>query len=153
MRKERIRWHFAGGATFGNGNARMLEKVVSLTAAQIKNLQSAPVTLIAAPGAGKIIEIESIVAMLDYATAVFTGSNNLEFRYTGAAGDKVTADLAYAFLNAGADAYRVVKSVVTELTPVVNALVCVCVPTANPGGETAASTLKFRIRYHIVTLF
>lgn len=151
INKLRGRAQFVGGIMVGTGNARMLESVTVLTAAQIKNLQSSPITLIAAPGATRFLDIVAIQAKLTYSTAQFTGGNNLEFRYTGAAGDKVTADLSSTFLNSSSTSYALVHGVVTAQTPVLNAALKVCVPTANPGGATAASTLTLRVLYRIVT--
>lgn len=111
----------------------LYQKSIPLTATQVKALFSSPITLITAPGAGKIITVNRIVFASTFATAAYTGSNNLEFRYTGASGAKVTADIAAATLNfASGVQYSTVAGVVTELVPVVNAAVVVCVPTANP---------------------
>lgn len=123
---------------------------VTLTATQIKALYSTPQTLIPAPGAGKIILVDKILAFLDYSTAAFTGSNALEFRYTDGSGAKCLLDFPYATLNATADAYAEVNKDDALVTPVVNAAVVAAVPSANPGGTTAASTLTFTIFYKVI---
>jgi hypothetical protein len=128
-----------------------LVKRTVLTAAQIKTLYSTAITLVAAPGAGKAIVVDKIVAKLTYATAVFTGSNNLEFRYTNASGDKVLLDGGYAFLNGAADAFAEIVKDDANVTPAINAAVVVVVPSANPGGTGAASTLTLDVYYKIVS--
>lgn len=134
------------------GNTLKVAKV-RLTAAQIKLLFTTPQTLVAAPGAGKFIQIDKLIAYLDYSTAVFTGANNLEFRETNGAGTKVTADLSAAFLNAGADALVETSGIEAQITRLINKAIVVAVPVANPGGATAASTLTFIVFYRIVKVF
>lgn len=58
---------------------------VALTNAQIKALRATPVTLIAAPGAGKVIEVTGWQIILDAGTNALTESAaNLDVRYAGA---------------------------------------------------------------------
>jgi hypothetical protein len=127
-------------------------KRITLTAAQIKALYSTPITIVAAPGSGKAIIVDKIVAKLEYATAAFTGSNNVEFRYTNASGDKVVLDLAYAALNlASGTGFTVCNKDDANVTAVANAAVIACVPSADPGGTTAAGTLTLEIFYSIIS--
>lgn len=151
INKLRGRVQYTGGFAVGVGTGRLMECVTTFTAAQIKAFYSTPKTIVAAPGALKYIDVDAIIAKLTYSTAAFTGSNNLEFRYTNGSGAKVSADLGYAFLNAEATSYALVHGVVSAQTPVVNAAVVVYVPSANPGGSSAASTLTIRVLYRVVT--
>lgn len=125
------------------------EVTVSLTAAQIKAIHTTPITAVAAPGAGKYISVDEIRWNMTYGSIAFTGSNNLEFRYTDGSGAKVSADLAAATLNAAANAIRSIKPVTTELTPVLNAAVVIVAPVADPGAGNSTATVT--IRYHVVT--
>jgi len=57
---------------------------VSYTSAQVKAMRATPLTLIASPGAGKVLEFVSAVGFLDYGSNVFTESDdNLAFYYAG----------------------------------------------------------------------
>ena len=104
-----------------------------LTAANVKALHTTPITLVAGKGAGTIINVHRISFASTFVSAAYTGANNLEFRYTGAAGVKVTADIAAAVLNFGAATqYNSVAGVTTAIVPVANSPIVVCVPTANP---------------------
>lgn len=124
---------------------------VVLTAAQVKALFTTPITLVAAPGAGKYIIVDDIEFKMPFGTVAYTGANAVEFRYTDGAGAKVSADIAAAVLNAasGTTNYNHVKGVVTALVPVANAPVVVAVPTANPGAGDSIVTLA--VYYHVVT--
>ena len=122
-------------------------KRITLTSAQILALNTA-ITLIPA-FLQSVIIVEGITARLNFNTTAYTGANNLEFRYTGAAGAKVTTDMVNTFINSAAIAYDHVAGVVTELTPVINAPIVAVVPTANPA--TGNSTLDLFIRYRVIT--
>lgn len=123
---------------------------VTVPTASVLLLSTTPYTLVPAPGAGKYISIEEIVAKLTFNSVAYTGANALEFRYTDGSGAKVSADIANTFINsASGTSYASVKSVVTALTPVANAAVIVRVPTADPGAGNSA--IVFSVKYRVVT--
>lgn len=131
------------------GNSLRATKV-GLTAAEVKALNTTPQTLVTAPGAAKFIQIVKIVAYLEYSTAAFTGSNNLEFRETNGSGTKISADLTYAFLNGSASAIVEISGIEAQTTRILNAPIVVAVPTADPGGASALSSLTFTIIYRVI---
>lgn len=73
---------------------------LKLTSSQIKNLKATPVTLVAAPGANKIIvPVGNINATMNYGgTNAFTSGGNIDVRYHGTAN---SALIAGPLLNAG----------------------------------------------------
>ena len=137
-----------GTATVGNG---LFIKKVSLTAAEVKALFTTPITLVAAPGSGKVTIVDRITFASTFNTAAYAGANALEFRYTNASGNKVTADIPSATLNfASGTKYSTVAGVTTELIASANAAIVVCVPTANP--TTGDSVVTLTVKYTVETL-
>jgi len=72
-----------GVATFTGPSARQVA-IVPLTAAQITSLNSAPVALIGAPGANKVIVIEQIVFQFTFGTVAYLTGGALKAVYHGA---------------------------------------------------------------------
>lgn len=137
-------------ATVRLGEDVFRSTTVTVTTAQVLALNTTPITLVAAPGAGKILQVIEVTAKLVFNSVAYTGSNALEFRYTDGSGAKVTADIASTFINtASGTAYASVKGVVTALTPVANAPIVVFVPTANPAAGNSA--IVFTVSYRVIT--
>jgi hypothetical protein len=124
-----------------------------LTADQVKALYTTPIELIKTPGTNFYNMIERVIGYLDYSGAVFTGSNNLEFRETNGSGTKVSADLSYAFLNASADALVETSGIEAQTTRLLGKKIVVCVPSGNPGGSTATSSLTLVVFYRRVKVY
>jgi hypothetical protein len=116
---------------------------VILTSAQIKALNSGPITILPTPGATKAIQVLGLAAKLKYGSIAYTGANALEFRYTNAAGSKVTGDIAAALINNGSN--RTDTAIPVAVTAPVNAPIVACVPTANPAAGDG--TIEIDILY------
>lgn len=78
---------------------------VALTNAEIKALRASPKTLVAAPGAGKVLEFVSAILFLDYGSNALTEStDNLAIRLTDGTGTIVSQAIeAGGFIDATAD--------------------------------------------------
>ena len=78
---------------------------VSLTAAQVKVLRATPFELVAAPGAGKVLEFVSAILKLNYGSEVFTESaDNLVIEYDDGAAAIVSQVIeSTGFIDQGAD--------------------------------------------------
>lgn len=122
---------------------------VPVTSAQILAANATPVTLIAAPGAGKAISVEEIFFRMDRTGTAYANGGALEFRYTNASGAKVTADIAASVVTTGGAGteYNIVRGVTTSLTPLANAAIVMDNATAAfiTGTGTAIVTIKYRI--------
>lgn len=125
---------------------------VTLTAAQVKLLNTTPITLVAAPGAGKALMLLDAVLFLDYATAAYDGiaaGEDLNIRYTDGSGALLATIETDPFLTATADAVRYVQPTTTAaVTPVANAPLVLFMATGNIA--TGDSPLKVRVRYRVI---
>lgn len=144
---------FPGTASFtvspaGDGVTRYKE--VSITNAQMLDLADTPVELIAAPGAGKVIEVESVVFLFDY-TAAYTagGGDDLDICY-GAETAIIATGEATGFVDATADDMLFVTRV-ANFSPSKTVAENVAVVLANDGtdfgGGDAANAVRVKIAY------
>jgi len=132
-----------------NGAGAKQTVTVSLTAAQIIAMGTTPVSLIAAPGAGKCIIVDNISFKMVTTATAFTGGGAVEFRYTDASGTKVTADVAAAVITAGAGtSFTNVRGIEAALTGTANAAIVVRNATAVFAAGTGTATIT--IEYHVV---
>lgn len=125
---------------------------VTLTAAQVNLLNTTPVTLVAAPGAGKALMLLDAVLFLDFATTAYAGiaaGEDLNIRYTDGSGALLATIETDPFLAATADAVRYVQPTTTAaVTPVANAPLVLYMATGNIA--TGDSPLKVRVRYRVI---
>lgn len=134
------------------GAAGNFRAEVTLTTAQVKALNATPITLVAAPGAGKAIVPTLITAFLDWNAAAYDGiaaGEDLVVRYTDGSGAAVATIEATGFLDATADAVRwALPTSTAAFTPVANSPIVAHMAT----GEIATgdSPLKVRVDYKII---
>lgn len=143
--------------------AVMVDLTVALTQAQIITLNSVPVTLLAAPGAGIGYIIDEVEVLHTYSTAVYVGGGDLTLTY-GAAGTAIL-DFDSTLVTAGSSfngistptVYNLDNSTGTatsglDLSVVTNKALVLQAASADFTLGNAANILKFRIRYHKITL-
>jgi hypothetical protein len=82
----------SGDATLNNAGAitlsddvRVYTTKISLTSSQILNLNSTPITLLAAPGSGKTYEVLGILTRMNFVSAAYATNTTLQVLYSGAA--------------------------------------------------------------------
>lgn len=125
---------------------------IGLSSAQIKALHTTPILLVPNQGTNAVIIVDSITAYINYGGTAYTGANNLEFRYTGSSGVKVTTDIANTFINSTSSVWIHAPAVTAAFTPVTgnpDGGIYVCVPTANPA--TGNSTINITVKYYVVS--
>ena len=121
---------------------------VNLTAANILAMNGAPVTIVPAV-AGKTIVVDDVCLVMTTTATVFANGGAVEFRYTDAAGDKVTADMAVGVITAVAGvSYTINKSIVTSLTGVISSPIIIT--NAAAAFITGTGTGVLTIRYHLI---
>jgi len=121
------------------------ETTVSLTASQVAALQSTPVELIAAPGAGKYIKILELSLFLDYTAPAYTFAQTIDVDY---ASGQTIATATTAFGQSAADA---VFSVGTLFSGIVPADDKVQITTGGAVGGGGGSSMKVKVRYQILS--
>lgn len=122
-----------------------------ITTAQLLALNAAPQILVPAPGAGKVNIWDGAQLFLDFNSVAYDGiaaGENLEVRYTNAAGQLIATIETDPFLASVADAYRFARpAAAVEIIPVANAAIVLCLAA----GEVATgnSPLKVRSDYRV----
>jgi len=132
---------------------------VSLTSAEVKALAATQITLVAAPGAGKMIQFESASFKLVYGgTNAFTeAGDNLSIKYTDDSGVAVSQTIeTTGFIDQTASTY-------TNAQPVIDAIVAASAAENAPlvldnlGSEIAGNaandnTLEVSVSYRVVEI-
>jgi hypothetical protein len=129
---------------------------VTLTPAEVKALNATPKTIVAAPGAGKALVFDQALVFLAYGTAAYAGiaaGEDLAVKYTNAAGLQVASCEVTGFLDATANAFRLMQayraaSGVSDIAPAANAALVLHMLT----GEitTGDSPVKLRVYYRVI---
>jgi len=125
----------------------------TLTSGQVLTLNTAPITVIAAPGAGKMINILSVATKLTFGTAAYAANTQLSLKYVGAAYNACTD--ASTLVSGASRTLRwdqVVSTTAsaTNTQMIENAGVQITVNTGNP--TTGDSSVDYYIYYVITTL-
>lgn len=130
---------------------------VTVTNAEIKALRAAPKTLVAAPGAGKIIELVSALLFLDYGSNGLTESaDNLAIYYAGETVSVSTVIECTGFIDQTADtlieALPTTAAAKTATATVNKALTLKNTGDGEFAGNAAADTvLRVKVAYRVHT--
>ena len=139
------------GATFDtksiSGEKLILHTKVSLTAAQIKTGNSVPVTLIAAPGSGKIIDVTRCTFKYNYGTAIFDAASPNIFLTVDTATNSIL--FAPSILTLTATSFCQMSLSTTTIINVENKALTF---TTNNDSTVGDSTIDLYIDYRIITL-
>lgn len=138
--------------------------VVSLTQSNITGLSVTPITLLAAPGAGKVIIVQNIEILHTYSTTVYANGGKLQVRYNTSntsiaefAVGVVTASASHNYwafpssdgidnsTGSAPSALQTIDSFSNQAVELINA-------TAPFINGNAGNILKFRLTYSVVTI-
>lgn len=130
---------------------------VSLTNAEVLALRATPKELVAAPGAGRILEFLSAVLIFDYTAAYTETADNLAIKYTDGSGTAASETIEMTgFIDATADTLTFAVPDGGAATPIVaktgcedKALVLHNTGDGEFGGGNAANVLRVKVAYRI----
>jgi hypothetical protein len=127
---------------------------VSLTNTNMLALRATPITVVAAPGAGRILEFVSGVLFFDYTAAYTETADNLAIRYTDGSGAIVSQTIETTnFLDATADTMTTVLAKIDAIAAKTGcenqALVIHNTGGDEFGGGNAANAVRVKVAYRI----
>lgn len=122
---------------------------VSVLPAALLAARATPVTLIAAPGAGYVLEFLGATVIYDYAAAYTESADNAVIRFTDGSGAIASNTLeTTGLLDATSDQVRTLKAIVTDITPVANAALVFHNTGDGEWGGTG-SPIRFKVAYRV----
>ena len=130
---------------------------VALTAAQVNGMYATPVQLLPAPGAGKLIIIDSILWDVAFVSAQYAAGGAIAAQYGNTihgAGPAASATLAAATLNGVAASSflgEAGSSTVLDVAKTASLNTAVYISNASAAFTTGDSTVNLYIRYRIVS--
>ena len=129
---------------------------VSITNAQMLAIRATPKELVAAPGAGKMLEFISAVLLFDYTGAYTETADNLAVKYTDGSGAIVSEAIeATGFVDATADtmttAIAKADVIVAKSGSENKALVLHNTGDGEYGGGNAANAIRVKVAYRVHT--
>ena len=132
---------------------------VVLTAVQVKALRATPITLVAAPGAGKAIFLQSAILKLNYGSEVFAETtDNLAIKLTDGSGAEVSQTIeSTGFIDQAADTYTTAFGKIDAIATAVAMENAVIVIHNTGDGEITGnasddSTVSVRVFYRVVEI-
>lgn len=129
-----------------DGGLQFAEVVVS--SAELLALNATPKTIVAAPGAGKVLVPVALAVIMDYGTVAYNGiaaGEDLVLRYTDGSGAAAFTVEATGFLDQASDQLRlggVEAAAAAAITPVANAALVLHMAT----GEIATGDSPLRVK-------
>jgi predicted RecA/RadA family phage recombinase len=152
----RVRLHGVTGALGTqnlDGATASQTATATLTAANIIAMNGAPVSVLAAPGAGKAIVVNNVLFEITTTSTAFTGGGVVTFNYTGGSVPVHAGSVPAATVTAGAGTTNTLLGpAVAANGTVVPANTGVSVTNGTAAFAAGTGTAKVFIQYRIVTL-
>jgi hypothetical protein len=126
---------------------------VTLTAAQLQAMYAAPVSILPAPAAGKLLIIDAIAFQFKHGATQFTGGGAVSFVYHGTAVTPHTGSVAAAVVTAAADDVQYLgpnTSAAIDLQTAVN--IGLDIKNATAAFATGNGTAIVTVWYSVLTL-
>lgn len=130
------------------GNSELKLKEVSLTKANILAMNATPVSVVAAPGAGFVLEFLGAVLIYDFATAGYGGGGDVTIRYGGGGTTLSTTVTAANSFGAAADRIANIKMLDTAGGVLLTANTALVITNATGAFTDAPSNGVGRLKIH-----
>jgi len=121
--------------------------LISVSSAELLAINTTPITLIAAPGAGKRIIVHNVSSTFTFVTAAYTGDTSLQLKYSGSSSFLPLININSAvnrFANHGGHFYN------TTTDDFTNNSVVLTTGASDP--LTGSGTITYVLEYSIVTI-
>lgn len=135
------------------GDLEVVRTSVSLTKANILAMNGTPVTLVAAPGAGKALRFKSATLIYDFATAAYGGGGDVTIRYGGGGTTLSSTVSAANSFGAAADKITTMEALDTAAGIAVSANTALVITNATGAFTDAPSngTGRVVLEYEVIT--
>jgi len=143
FRSDGTTWYSMG--VVASTDTRIRVQKTTITTAQVLALETTPITIVAAPGAGLFNEFVSATLFLDYNSAAYAavaGGDDLEVRYTDGSGVVVANQELTGFVDQTNDELRILSPAGTavatddDIVPAVNAVLVAFLSGAITTGDS-----------------
>lgn len=132
------------------GGPELLFTDVVLSTGELLALYTTPKSLVAAQGAGTVVEFVSALLNYDYNSIVYTigTAGDLQVKYTDGSGAEASSTRACTgFIDQGTDQLSLIEKVGGTVVPVANAALVLTCATANP--TAGDSPINIRVTYKV----
>lgn len=127
----------------------------TLTNSQVRTLNATPVSVIAAPGAGKYIRVLNCYWRLNYTAPAFDAAaagDTLVLRSENSSGPILTDAVAGDVIGAASGNYEVIVSPSVEQVVSANKAIVAHITTGEWYGAAGGSSLSYKVYYQILTI-
>lgn len=130
-------------------------KEVAITKANILAMNGTPVTVVASPGAGKVLQFLDACLIFDYAGNTYGGGGDVTINYEGGSAVSTTVAKGNAFGAAGDKVYWMpALNAAGGYSMYVNSALQITNATGaftDPGGPAATGVGRLKIHYRVIT--
>ena len=123
------------------GTSNYLESTITITNAEWLALNATPKTLIAAPGAGKVIKVLAVTAFFDYASSNFTYTTDINLQINSVTFSTIPNSISPIAADTVYNATSGKVGIIAANTALV---------TSGGGTTAGGGELKIKIRYQIL---
>ena len=137
-----------------DSSSEYLIAAVNVTNALMKGLSTTPINIIPAPGAGKVIVLDSCLIYLDYAAPAFNFASDLYISYMGSNATQFRpfGDIQSNIINSSSSTYQSLSKVITDNTSNGQCRVNEGIKFSGPNTSTGGGGVNIKIRYRIEDL-